>query len=143
MKGRKELVLEVGKTYLTRSGRKARIICNDLQKFMYKVVAAISDDCDEFIQLLTEEGRCVSGKERDNDIVEEYSFWNDVEVDTPIFVSHVNELSILKRHFAKYENGNVFFFEGGNTSWSTRGILSFFDKTKDVRLATKEEIEKI
>ena len=43
--------------------------------------------------------------------------WSKVEVDTPIFVSKDGERWI-KRHFAKYEEGNVYVFINGCTSWS-------------------------
>lgn len=44
--------------------------------------------------------------------------WSKIEVDTPIWVSDCGNGDWFKRHFAKYENGKVYAFEGGNTSWS-------------------------
>lgn len=43
--------------------------------------------------------------------------WNKAAVDTPILVSDDNE-EWFKRHFAKYENGEVYAFESGHTSRS-------------------------
>lgn len=43
--------------------------------------------------------------------------WNKVAVDTPIFVEKTLGV-VVKRHFAKFENGRVCFFGGGLTSWS-------------------------
>ena len=43
--------------------------------------------------------------------------WSKVKVDTPILVSGDN-ISWRRRHFAKYENGKVYAFDGGNTSWT-------------------------
>lgn len=44
--------------------------------------------------------------------------WSKVPVDTPILVKEVNS-NWLKRHFAKYENGKVYAFIDGGTSWSS------------------------
>jgi len=42
--------------------------------------------------------------------------WEKVPVDTPVIVE--TTFGKRKLHFAKYENGNVFCFVGGRTSWS-------------------------
>ena len=47
--------------------------------------------------------------------------WSKVAVDTPILVRGYEEESWKKRHFAKYENGIVFAWENGLTSWSANG----------------------
>ena len=52
------------------------------------------------------------------DLVEEYSMWNDAEVDTPILVRDNEGVRWKRRHFAKYENGSVYAFSDGRTSWS-------------------------
>ena len=44
--------------------------------------------------------------------------WNKVAVDTPILVRDSEKESWRKRHFAKYENGIVYAWENGLTSWS-------------------------
>ena len=43
--------------------------------------------------------------------------WSRVKVDTPILVSDDKKVW-RKRHFARYEDGFVFAFAGGATSWS-------------------------
>jgi hypothetical protein len=43
--------------------------------------------------------------------------WNEVPVDTPILVSK-NKTKWERRYFAKYEDGAVFAFRNGATSWS-------------------------
>lgn len=45
--------------------------------------------------------------------------WSKVAVDTPILVNDSNDHGWLKRYFAKYENGSVFAWNGGKTSWSS------------------------
>lgn len=46
--------------------------------------------------------------------------WSNVAVDTPILVSD-NGNYWSRRYFAKYENGMVYAFNGGKTSWSNHG----------------------
>ena len=43
--------------------------------------------------------------------------WESVEVDTPIKVQCEDGV-VLNRHFTKFENGDVFYYSGGRTSWS-------------------------
>lgn len=47
--------------------------------------------------------------------------WSKVTVDTPILVNDSNDHGWVKRYFAKYENGSVFAWNGGKTSWSSEG----------------------
>lgn len=44
--------------------------------------------------------------------------WSKVEVDTPILVRQGEKGQWLERHFAKYENGNVYAWVDGQTSWT-------------------------
>lgn len=44
--------------------------------------------------------------------------WSKVAVDTPILVRNSEEEVWEKRHFAKYENGIVYAWAAGGTSWS-------------------------
>lgn len=44
--------------------------------------------------------------------------WSKVEVDTPIFVRNGIEDTWKCRYFAKYEDGKVYTWCGGRTSWS-------------------------
>lgn len=46
--------------------------------------------------------------------------WDKVEVDTPIFVRMKDDKLWKCRHFAKYENGKVYTWIDGKTSWSNR-----------------------
>ena len=45
--------------------------------------------------------------------------WNQVEVDTPILVKHSESARWHKRYFAKFENGLVYAWNNGETSWTT------------------------
>lgn len=49
--------------------------------------------------------------------------WSKVEVDTPILVSNDNK-EWIKRYFVRYEDGNVYGWLNGKTSWTATGELS-------------------
>lgn len=42
--------------------------------------------------------------------------WREVSVNTPIIINHKSKK--IKRYFAKYDNGKVYYFGFGATSWS-------------------------
>lgn len=44
--------------------------------------------------------------------------WSKVAVDTPILVRDYEGGRWVRRYFAKYENGKVYTWLGGTTSWS-------------------------
>ena len=60
--------------------------------------------------------------------------WSNVPVDTPIFVEKTLGV-VVKRHFAKFENGRVCFFGGGRTSWSSESNGITYIAPKYVKLA--------
>lgn len=49
--------------------------------------------------------------------------WSKVKVDTPILVSNDNK-EWIKRYFARYEDGNVYGWLNGKTSWTAICELS-------------------
>ena len=61
--------------------------------------------------------------------IEDKIDWNKVEVDTKVLVRDRPYNEWLKRHFAKYEDGKVYVFNDGRTSWSSRGI-THWEETK-------------
>ena len=64
--------------------------------------------------------------------------WSKVAVDTPILVRNSEKNSWEKRYFAKYENGIVYAWGYGATSWSARGSGDISD-WKMAKLAESEE----
>ena len=48
--------------------------------------------------------------------------WSKVEVDTPILVRHRLDGEWEKRHFVKYENGDVYAWDHGRTSWTENDV---------------------
>lgn len=45
--------------------------------------------------------------------------WSKVEVDTPILVRNTNNEEWNKRYFACYENGTIYAWVSGRTSWAS------------------------
>ena len=72
-------------------------------------------------------------------LLEEYeepeTDWSKVEVDTPILVRAYEDEDWLKRYFAKYENGTVYAWSCGCTSWSETVMKDW----KYAKLAESEE----
>ena len=50
--------------------------------------------------------------------------WSKVPVDAKVSVVNTIDGRILKRHFAKYEDGKIYTYMNGETSWSSSGNLS-------------------
>ena len=61
--------------------------------------------------------------------IEDKIDWDEVEVDTKVLVRDRPYNEWLKRHFAKYENGKVYVFNDGGTSWNNEGI-THWEETK-------------
>ena len=61
--------------------------------------------------------------------------WSQVEVDTPILVKYSELTNWKKRHFAKYENGIIYAWNNGETSWTTVAMTDW----KYAKLAEDEK----
>ena len=48
------------------------------------------------------------------------SFWENVEIDTPILVRHKGESEWVRRHFAYYLQGKIYAFNNGLTSFTSK-----------------------
>lgn len=53
--------------------------------------------------------------------------WSKVAVDTPIKIERGNGV-VVNRHFATFDNGKVYYYQDGRTSWSNVGTKSAFSK---------------
>lgn len=62
--------------------------------------------------------------------------WSKVAVDTPILVRDYEGQEWEARHFAKYEDGVIYTWDGGSTSWTSRGNVT---EWKYAKLAESEE----
>ena len=57
--------------------------------------------------------------------------WSKVAVDTPILVCDTKTDGWIKRHFAEYEDGKVYAWEYGKTSYTSRkGECNFWNHAK-------------
>lgn len=65
--------------------------------------------------------------------------WSKVAVDTPILVRDSKESAWEKRYFAKYENGIVYAWGYGATSWSAYGSDNIID-WEMAKLAEREDV---
>lgn len=61
--------------------------------------------------------------------------WSKVEVDTQILVRHSEKAEWIRRYFAKYENGLVYAWSNGLTSWTA------FDNDDDVTAWSYAKLE--
>ena len=81
---------------------------------------------------------------RDNWLFSEYKEpeidWSKVKVDTPILVKDILKSEWIKRYFAKYENGRVYAWKEGKTSWSAVNEHNV-NSWKYAKLAESEEQE--
>lgn len=96
--------------------RKADIAKNVI--FFYKCAALVTV-CTPRIPI---ECTCFDDKYQCIDIGEYLGIvdWERVEVDTPIFVKMKDDKVWKCRYFSKYENGKVYAWVDGKTSWSNR-----------------------
>lgn len=56
---------------------------------------------------------------------EEKVDWANVAVDTPVLVRDFDESDWCKRYFAKYQDGRIFTYDNGSTSWSAQDTVSW------------------
>ena len=62
--------------------------------------------------------------------------WSKVEVNTPILVRDYESQEWEARHFAKYEDGVIYAWDSGSTSWTSKGNVT---EWKYAKLAEGEE----
>lgn len=62
---------------------------------------------------------------------EELEFgWDKWKVDTPILVRDFIYDEWEKRYFAKYEDGNIYAWSDGKTSWTAEGVMTEWEYAK-------------
>lgn len=97
-------------------------------------------DCKECIFYNNNNRRCNNNAIKEwanSEYVESPVDWSKVAVDTPILVRDYDYQDWLKRHFAKFENGVVFSWANGSTSWSNKHTTCW----KQAKLAESEEAQ--
>ena len=70
--------------------------------------------------------------------LEEVIDWSKVEVDTPIWVKY-EDGSYEPRHFAKYENGKVYYWPHGKTKHTTGCFVYVYGYDKQCYLTKPKE----
>lgn len=85
---------------------------------------------------------CIISKQEwaNREYVEPYVDWSKVAVDTPILVRDVKSGEWNRGYFAMYENGTVFTWYHGATSWSAESD-SDITSWKYAKLAESEELK--
>lgn len=51
--------------------------------------------------------------------------WSKVEVDTPILVKAYEHTNWVRRHFVKYEDGVIYAWNDGRTSWTEDDVTGW------------------
>ena len=121
-----ELAVNTGKLVL-KNGEPA--LCKEIK----------CEDCD-FYKSDSCEGSAYDFREwLNSEYVEPPVDWSKVAVDTPILVRNSEKNAWKKRYFAKYENGIVYAWGGGTTSWSAYGSDNIID-WEMAKLAEREDV---
>ena len=94
--------------------------------------------------LFTEDSECISDCYNLKTVLEMYFEevidWSKVEVDTPIWVKW-SDGTYRPRHFAKYENGQVYYWTHGKTKHTTSCCVYVYGYDKDVLLTKPKEVQ--
>lgn len=116
----KEFTDELFKRMYDLGYRKAEVRCNTI--FFYKG----TEHCSQWSDRIDASCTCFTKENRQIDIAKYLGIvdWSKVEVDTPILVGNDNK-TWFKRYFARYEDGKVYAWLNGKTSWSSISEFSF------------------
>lgn len=100
--------------------------------------------CKDCLFNFRDDGSCRGARKKwaNSEYVEPPVDWSKVAVDTPILVNTSNGHKWIKRYFAKYENGSVFAWNNGATSWSSEGHATAWGLAKLPERSSNEEINK-
>lgn len=100
------------------------IACNGskiaVNKATLEPIACYELECKDCLFNTHSYGYCGDKTEKwaNSEYVEPPVDWSKVAVDTPILVRDKIFYQWVKRYFAKYENGSVYAWSNGTTSWS-------------------------
>lgn len=116
-------------THRTAEGRKARILCTDALDPARPVVALICNKAGRSEELvrLTSDFKLHPWREEWH--LRESSVWEDVAVDTPVWVVGKDDGRYKRRHFAQYRGGEVWVWTSGLTSHSGEGLMGPYATT--------------
>ncbi|MCU7379732.1 hypothetical protein OBO34_15405 [Clostridiales Family XIII bacterium ASD5510] len=127
MKNREKYGDEIIRTCINKTMCKEIIEHITLPAFELRCGMVDCRDCNTLLHMWLEE----EYKEPETD-------WSKVAVDTPVFVKNHEDDIWFRRYFAKYENGEIYTFDCGGTSWSNRGNITSWQCAKLAELEGAE-----
>lgn len=83
----------------------------------------LTDDFEFPVLLCSNLRECNDNTESYYDLFE-YNPWQDVAVDTPVYVSTDN-IGWKKRHFSHFDENYFYVWEDGRTSWTTPHTVTY------------------
>ena len=131
-----------GKEYQTMTNREKfaeqilDIACNNdtiaVDKATLEPIACGKSECKDCLFSVSDVTSCGDKRIKwaNSEYVEPPVDWLKVAVDTPILVKDSSGQRWLKRYFAKYENGSVYAWDGGKTSWNSEGHATAWELAK-------------
>lgn len=116
-------------THKTLDGLRARVVCTNRKHLTHPVIALVesSDGSEESFVYLTKD-LCKTVTDSGywpQPFLVEYCVWDDVEVDTPVWIKGIVSGKLQAFHFGKYMGGNVFCWRDGGTSHTKSDFVAF------------------
>lgn len=114
--------IDINKKYMTKSGRKVRILATNIKDTNWPVAAAVrwfGDHDAEDLYSYSAEGLFHLGSSHEHDLVE-VPVWHDFKVDQPVLVRN-KDGSWVKRYWARAVDDKPTTWANGATSWSVDG----------------------
>lgn len=125
------------------------VACNGsrlaVSKATLEPIACDELKCEDCLFNVSDGTSCVDQRIKwaNSEYVEPPIDWSKVAVDTPILVTDNSASSEwTKRHFAKYENGSVYAWGDGTTSWSSEGRATAWRLAKLPERSSNGEINR-
>lgn len=91
-------------------------------------------ECEDCIFSRFDQDDCYCGEKikkwSEQEYVEPTVDWSKVPVDTKILVRNSKNESWVKRHFAKFENGKIYVWSSGKTSFTASRSASWWNQGK-------------
>ena len=128
-----QIVISMDKEYRTKNGVSVRILCVDAPGD-YPVCAMVLGSGDPSVKFYTING---VPKSPFHDCLVEFNIAETFHPNQQVMVRATNFNEWERRYFCKYQNGTVFCFEGGATTWTAKSLVQW----PQVRLPTEEELK--
>ena len=113
-------------THRTKSGYPARIICDDAVTDTQKVISLVLMSSGETVAMYTDDLHYYRDKaESLADLIKgakpsaPKTDWSKVKVDTLVWIKSADDSEWVPRYFCKYEDGRVWTYDYGCTSFTT------------------------